>query len=131
MQGRGVLGAVGWAGGPSLFPVPGEEIRTPLILLLPWEGDDLDAHNVLRRHVLKYHAPQSLWNFTQKTLRCPGLSGSGGIEGVLQPMCTPPRQGRGILGRTVVLPARTVPQLMYAGHIATKPPPQGYCFIPD
>ena len=37
---------------------PGEEIRTPLILLLPWEGDDINAHNVLRRHVLKYHTPQ-------------------------------------------------------------------------
>ena len=37
---------------------PGEQIRTPLILLLPWSGDGIDAHNVLRRHVPKYHAPQ-------------------------------------------------------------------------
>ena len=36
---------------------PGEAIRTPLILLLPWQGDDVEAHNVLRRHILKYHAP--------------------------------------------------------------------------
>ena len=36
---------------------PGEEIRTPHILLLPWEGDDIDAHNILRRHILKYHTP--------------------------------------------------------------------------
>ena len=37
---------------------PGEEIRTPEVLLLPWEGDDIDAHNALRRHILKYHTPQ-------------------------------------------------------------------------
>jgi alpha-galactosidase len=37
---------------------PGEEIRTPEVLLLRWEGDDIDAHNALRRHILKYHTPQ-------------------------------------------------------------------------
>jgi alpha-galactosidase len=79
MEGRGLIGAVGWAGkwaisfsrpteaaiavragmaNTHLSLHPGEEIRTPLILLLPWEGDDIDAHNILRRHVLKYHAPQ-------------------------------------------------------------------------
>jgi alpha-galactosidase len=79
MEGHGLIGAVGWAGqwaisfsrptGPAidlragmqnmhLSLHPGEEIRTPLILLLPWQGDDLVAHNILRRHVLKYHAPQ-------------------------------------------------------------------------
>jgi len=76
---RGLIGAVGWTGQwvisfsrPTEAAIdvragmqythlslhPGEEIRTPLILLLFWEGDDVDAHNVLRRHVLKYHAPQ-------------------------------------------------------------------------
>jgi alpha-galactosidase len=79
MEGRGLIGAVGWAGqwaisfsrpteaaivisagmkNTHLSLHPGEEIRTPLILLLPWEGDDTDAHNILRRHVLKYHTPQ-------------------------------------------------------------------------
>jgi alpha-galactosidase len=79
MKGRGLIGALGWLGqwtisfsrptepaieiragmqGTHLSLHPGEEIRTPLILLLPWEGDDLDAHNVLRRHLLKYHTPQ-------------------------------------------------------------------------
>jgi alpha-galactosidase len=79
MQGGGLIGAVGWAGQwaisfsrPTATAVevragmkktylslrPGEEIRTPLVLLLSWEGDDIDAHNVLRRHVLKYHTPQ-------------------------------------------------------------------------
>ena len=37
---------------------PGEEIRTPEVLLLPWQGDDIDAHNALRRHILEYHTPQ-------------------------------------------------------------------------
>ncbi len=76
--GRGLIGALGWPGtwainfsrsteaaiaisagmgGIHLSLHPGEEIRTPEILLLPWEGDDIDAHNVLRRHVLKYHTP--------------------------------------------------------------------------
>jgi alpha-galactosidase len=79
MGGQGLIGAVGWAGewaisfarpteaaielkagmqNTHLSLHPGEEIRTPRILLLPWEGDDIDAHNVLRRHVLRYHTPQ-------------------------------------------------------------------------
>jgi alpha-galactosidase len=79
MNGGGLIGAVGWPGqwvisfsrpteaaielkagmqNTHLSLHPGEEIRTPLILLLPWQGDDLDAHNVLRHHILKYHAPQ-------------------------------------------------------------------------
>ncbi len=77
--GRGLIGALGWPGtwainfsrpteaaiavtagmGTTHLSLhPGEEIRTPEILLLPWEGDDIDAHNVLRRHILKYHTPQ-------------------------------------------------------------------------
>jgi alpha-galactosidase len=76
--GRGLIGALGWPGtwaisfsrptaaaiavsagmgGIHLSLHPGEEIRTPEVLLLPWEGDDVDAHNVLRRHVLRYHTP--------------------------------------------------------------------------
>ncbi|MCU1305103.1 MAG: hypothetical protein JWQ87_5387 [Candidatus Sulfotelmatobacter sp.] len=77
--GRGLIGALGWPGKwainfsrstESTIAVtagmetthlslhPGEEIRTPEILLLPWVGDDIDAHNILRRHILKYHTPQ-------------------------------------------------------------------------
>jgi alpha-galactosidase len=78
-KGRGLIGAMGWPGkwtinfsratesaiavsagmeSTHLSLHPGEEIRTPEVLLLPWEGDDIDAHNVLRRHILKYHTPQ-------------------------------------------------------------------------
>lgn len=76
---RGMIGAVGWPGywfisishvqdglvatragmeTTYLRLRPGEEIRTPQILLLPWEGDLADAHNLLRRQILRYHAPQ-------------------------------------------------------------------------
>lgn len=79
MDDRALIGALGWPGewaisfsrpteaaievkagmqGTHLSLHPGEEIRTPHILLLPWEGDVVDAHNVLRRHVLAYNAPQ-------------------------------------------------------------------------
>ncbi len=75
----GLIGAVGWPGQwvismsrPTETAIvvragmerthlslhPGEEIRTPQILLLPWKGDETDAHNILRRHILKYHTPQ-------------------------------------------------------------------------
>jgi alpha-galactosidase len=78
-DGGGLIGAVGWPGKwainfsrateaaiaitagmetTHLSLHPGEEIRTPEILLLPWQGDDIDAHNILRRHILKYHTPQ-------------------------------------------------------------------------
>ncbi len=75
----GLIGAVGWPGKwaidfsrPTEAAIavtagmetihlslhPGEEIRTPKILLLPWHGDDIDAHNLLRHHILKYDTPQ-------------------------------------------------------------------------
>jgi alpha-galactosidase len=78
MDGRGLIGAVGWAGqwaitfsraseeaiavkagmpNTRVSLHPGEEIRTPMILMLQWKGDDIDAHNVLRRHILEYHTP--------------------------------------------------------------------------
>ncbi len=78
-RGHGLIGALGWPGTwainfsrpteaaiavsagmgtTHISLLPGEEIRTPEVLLFPWEGDDLDAHNVLRRHILRYHTPQ-------------------------------------------------------------------------
>ncbi len=37
---------------------PGERIRSPRILMLPWQGERLDAHNQFRQLMLKYHSPQ-------------------------------------------------------------------------
>jgi len=77
----GVIGAIGWTGNWSaefsragdgqaivmkagmqrthLVLHPGEEIRTPRILLLNWSGDDRDAaHNIWRRLLLAYYSPQ-------------------------------------------------------------------------
>jgi alpha-galactosidase len=76
----GVIGAIGWTGnwkcvvqrsekGPSvelragmakthLRLRPGEEIRTPRMLVLFWEGDRLRAHNLLRRHLVVHHLPK-------------------------------------------------------------------------
>jgi alpha-galactosidase len=77
-SGRGLIGAVGWPGRwalsfsrptegaisvnagmktTHLLLHPGEQIRTPTILLLAWQGDDADAHNLLRRHILAWHTP--------------------------------------------------------------------------
>ena len=36
---------------------PGEEIRTPRILLLFWRDDVLRGHNLLRRHLVAHHLP--------------------------------------------------------------------------
>ncbi|MEW6746487.1 MAG: NPCBM/NEW2 domain-containing protein [Planctomycetota bacterium] len=73
-SGRGVLVGLGWAGqwraeitrkGPTLraraglidtrFRLhPGERVRTPRVLLVPWEGERLHGHNMLRQ-VLYHH----------------------------------------------------------------------------
>ena len=78
IAGGGVIGAVGWTGdwaaqfdraaegsvriragmqATHLKLHPGEEIRTPRILLLFWQDDLLHAHNMLRRLLLSYHTP--------------------------------------------------------------------------
>ena len=76
---EGLITAVGWSGqwraslersatGPtalragmektSLRLHPGEKIRTPRILVLPWKGDRLAAHNRFRRLMLFEYAPR-------------------------------------------------------------------------
>lgn len=77
---KGVIGAIGWSGSwrvlfhrygrgekrvrvcagmnrAHLRLLPGEEIRTPRILLLFWEGDCLDAQNTFRRLILTHYRP--------------------------------------------------------------------------
>ncbi|MBI5396834.1 MAG: alpha-galactosidase [Verrucomicrobia bacterium] len=75
----GVIGAIGWTGNwaatclrdeagrvearaglqrTRLRLRPGEEVRTPRILLLNWRGDRTAAHNLWRRLVLAHYTPQ-------------------------------------------------------------------------
>jgi alpha-galactosidase len=78
--GEGVLVGIGWSGKwkavvkrnanetislaagmekTHLKLLAGEEIRTPSILLLYWQGSDrMIGHNQLRRFILKHHTPQ-------------------------------------------------------------------------
>ncbi|MBN1441698.1 MAG: NPCBM/NEW2 domain-containing protein [Planctomycetes bacterium] len=77
--GEGISAAIGWSGqwaaslerspgGPTrlragmertrLYLEPGEEIRSPRILLAAWRGDRILARNRLRRLLLFHHAPQ-------------------------------------------------------------------------
>lgn len=37
--------------------LPGEEVRTPKILLLFWQGQRLQGHNLLRQFILAHHTP--------------------------------------------------------------------------
>jgi alpha-galactosidase len=37
---------------------PGESIRTPRILLMPWQGEPIDGNNLLRRYLLAHCVPQ-------------------------------------------------------------------------
>jgi alpha-galactosidase len=75
---EGIIGAIGWTGGWSgtfsrevgvarlqagmrethLKLHPGEEIRTPRILLLFWQGQRIQGHNLLRRFILAHHTPR-------------------------------------------------------------------------
>ena len=79
--GDGVVIGIGWSGewaatftheaGPEfraqagmalthLRLYPGEEIRTPLVLTIFWQGGDrLRGHNLLRRFILKHHRPSA------------------------------------------------------------------------
>jgi alpha-galactosidase len=74
----GVIGAIGWTGDwaaafqrgmegvrvragmqrTHLSLHPGEEIRTPRVLLLFWEEDRVRAHNLWRRLILAHHTPR-------------------------------------------------------------------------
>ena len=78
LGGHGVLVAIGWtlnwfleltrsdgkltlkAGMPDteFFLHPGEHVRTPRILLLPWEGDKARSYNMMRRHLIAHHIPK-------------------------------------------------------------------------
>ncbi|MHB1293582.1 MAG: alpha-galactosidase [Anaerolineae bacterium] len=78
MGAQGVIGAIGWSGDwaatfarseegvqvragmqrTHLLLHPGEEIRTPRILLVFWEGERLHGHNLLRRIIISHYTPR-------------------------------------------------------------------------
>lgn len=87
----GMIGAVGWSGDWSarfgrggegeiritagmqkthLRLRPGEEIRTPRMLLLFWEGDVTNSHNMLRRFILAHHTPRPDGELLQAPMCC-------------------------------------------------------------
>jgi len=103
MGNRGVIGAIGWTGGwtanfqrqrdgvrvqagmerTHLTLHPGEEIRTPRILLLFWEGDGVQSlprdrtrsQNMLRRLILAHYTPHSQGELLQPPF-CEGAWGA-------------------------------------------------------
>jgi alpha-galactosidase len=95
LPGEGVILAIGWTGewaadfrrrpeGPTRLQAgmdlthlrlhPGEEIRTPRILLLCWEQDRWRGHNLLRQFILKHHRPRP----NGEPLVCPLCNGNWG-----------------------------------------------------
>ena len=75
---EGVIAAIGWTGDwtakifqtdtevrmdagmgrTHLRLLPGEEIRTPRIMLLFWQGERMHGHNLLRQFVITHHSPR-------------------------------------------------------------------------
>lgn len=51
-----------WTGMKNLdtYLRPGEEIRTPMTAILPWQGEDrMEGQNILRRFIMKHHHPKA------------------------------------------------------------------------
>ena len=75
----GVIYAIGWTGNwiaemertssdgmavkaglkyMDAYLLPGEELRMPSVVMIPWQGDDrMDGQNILRRFILAHHHP--------------------------------------------------------------------------
>ncbi len=79
LGGRGVIVAIGWTGDwrasvwrddtgavhlhagmqrTAFTLLPGESVRSPRILLMWWEGDRVEAHNMWRRLMLAHYSPK-------------------------------------------------------------------------
>ncbi len=92
----GVMVGIGWSGQwaaefarPAETPIrvragqeltklklhPGEEIRTPRILLVFWNGEPLAGHNLLRRFILQHHTPRPGGKPLQAPLTAPHWGG--------------------------------------------------------
>lgn len=95
-SGEGIIAAVGWAGqwkatfrteGDTLHVgaglektnlrlYPGEKIRTPLMMMLFWNGECVDAHNILRRYIVKYSSPKPSGEDLQVPISFPSWGGT-------------------------------------------------------
>lgn len=44
----------------NTYLLPGEEIRTPLTAMIPWQGEDrMDGQNILRQFIMRHHYPRA------------------------------------------------------------------------
>jgi alpha-galactosidase len=111
MPGGGVVAGIGWTGqwqaavgrnaaGAAHLRAgmkrthfrlhPGEEVRSPSIVLLFWAGDDrLAGHNIFRRFVLKRHTPQK--DGRPVVLPLASSAGNGGPAPCNENSCTTER----------------------------------------
>ena len=155
---QGMIAAIGWSGqwraslerastGPTtvragmeklaLVLHPGEKIRTPRILILPWKGGRLVAHNRFRRLMLFEYAPRLEWPAAAAAHRAamfrplrqqaprlghgsrPDPRGQGGLQHGLRHALAGRRVVRGRLsqrGWQLVLPAPAFSQRPQAGQ---------------
>lgn len=94
--GEGIITSVGWAGqwkadfkteGSTLHLAaglekthlrlyPGEKIRTPLMMMLFWQGEIADAHNTLRRYIVRYSSPKPSGEELQVPISFPSWGGT-------------------------------------------------------
>lgn len=63
---------------------PGESLRSPRVLLLPWQGTPRHAHNLLRQFLLAWHCPQDADGRPLPTPICCGAWGGTPTAGHLE-----------------------------------------------
>ena len=96
MGDHGTIGAIGWTGDwmatfyrtdaevrmragmrrTNLKLLPGEEIRSPRIALLFWEGERIHGHNLLRQFILAHHSPAVNGQCAQAPIACATWGGN-------------------------------------------------------
>ncbi|MBN2309539.1 MAG: alpha-galactosidase [Candidatus Hydrogenedentes bacterium] len=96
MGDHGIIGAIGWTGDwtaafyrtdtdvrmragmrrTNLKLLPGEEIRSPRIALLFWEGERMHGHNLWRQFILAHHSPQVNGQRAEAPISCATWGGN-------------------------------------------------------
>ena len=96
MGDHGAVGAIGWTGDwaasfyrtdtdvrmragmqrTHLKLLPGEEIRSPRMALLFWEGDRMRGHNLLRQFILEHHSPKVNGEHARAPIACATWGGN-------------------------------------------------------